>query len=175
MTIGARIAMALLAAAVAAPLPAADTRDPRPELVVHLLEYLRWPADSQNKARTITLCVDAGPGQFKRFDELGRALKLSVPVEIRPLPDHDQDLAPCRIVYTDAANSADILALAYRRGQAAIVLIGSDERAIDFGADIAIPIKNRTTSLNINLAALQRRGIGVSSRLLRLANIVYRE
>jgi hypothetical protein len=170
-----RIALVLLAAAAAFACPAAaDSRDPRPELVMHLLEYLRWPAESAPRNR-ISLCVDAGPAQFKQFGTLARTLKLTRPVDVRPLPAADEEFAQCRIVYTGSASGADILELAYRRGRHAIVLIGGDERAINFGADIALPIRNQTTALDINLGALKKRGIGISSRLLRLANIVYEE
>lgn len=145
----------------------------RPELVLQMLEFVKWTRGPHANAERYRVCVNTTDKEFKEFVSVAASLKSGRPVDVYALNRRQPDPASCHIVYLEAASPAAVLEAAAAIGDAPAILIVTDEGALRFGATIAIYLDAYRPALSIDVGVLEQRGVHVSSRLLRLAKVVY--
>ena len=137
--------------------------------LVHKLAVVTdWPASAASGP--FRLCVLGNARFGGALDVLrgetvnGRALVLD------QQPGFDE-LRNCNLLYVTASDKAALSRIAGQLAGLPVLLIGESEGALDAGAAINLTRKKNRIVLEVDLAALARAHLTVSSKLLRFAEV----
>jgi len=130
----------------------------------HFVELTEWP-----KADQVTICL-WGDSPLRAYlpaldgQQVGGS---TVQVVSEPLPE----MARCQILFLSDPHTLtqDILNQAESRH---ILLVSDSEDFAERGGMIQFTLRNNKLKLIVNLAAVKRAGLKLSSKLLRMAEIV---
>lgn len=161
-------ALALLAAAVAWPAATSPEDELKSAAVLSFLRYSDWPASSHG---AITVGVF---GRTAFTEALSRTLdgKLinSRPVHLVPV-DLTSDLRGFHLVYIASSKAADVRQILTGAIAAHTLAIGETDRLLDYGGAIYLFLIDGHIGFEVNLEALDRSGVTISSNMLRLGQI----
>ena len=168
------VAVCLLigAALSAQPQPATVEANIRAVYLFNFSKYVTWPATGigERSPAELRICVTASDGFFTL---LTTALQ-GEDVEGKPLRpmalDGLDDAKTCQILYVGDSRSAEARAWLSAVRNAQVLTVG--EGALTDDTVIAFVRDNNRIRFDINRAAAARRGLNVSSKLLRLARQV---
>lgn len=139
--------------------------------VYNLAKFTEWPERTfMDESSPVTLCV-VGENRFADTATAvtgktvhGRAL------ELRQL-SVEQDATRCHILFVaqdTAAPTRDVLASVRNRS---VLAIGESDSFLREGGVINLAVSGNNVKFTVNVSAMQRSGLKISSKLLRLAEI----
>jgi hypothetical protein len=169
------LALACLAAA-SRPLHAADPtaleKQVKSAFVVNFLQFIDWPATAFGKPDDPIIIGVADPNSLG--DSLASAIEGKT-IRGRKLVIHALDpKAPgaCHVLIAGNLEGADLQALLKAAPASGCLTIGDSEHFAEANGVIRFFVEDRKERFEINLAAAQRAGLQISSKLLKLAKVV---
>jgi hypothetical protein len=168
-------AAALLSLLVAAPGAAAQPseQDVKAAFLYHFAQYVEWPASAfASPSAPLVVGVlgaaDAMPaveGAVRGKSVQGRAIvvrRLSAP----------GDALGCHVVFVPASEASRAPGLFKAVGRRPVLTVGEADGFAHSGGNIELVVADGRVAFRVNPAAATRAGLTVSSKLLRLAEIV---
>lgn len=139
--------------------------------VYHFAKFTEWPEMVfMDESSPVTLCI-IGENRFPDAANAfagkmvhGRAL------ELRHL-SREQDATRCHILFVSqdtAAPTRDVLASIRNRS---VLAIGESDAFLREGGVINLRVSGNKVKFTVNVSSMQRSGLKISSKLLRLAEI----
>lgn len=132
--------------------------------------FTEWPAGT---GPTLRLCVHGGDPFGEEIDRLqGKTVDgrtLTVQRTVSP-----EDLKGCQIVYISPAAADQLPGVLDRLSGKPVLTVADSEGAARQGVGINMVMVQQRVAFEVNLAAVRRSGLNLSSKLLRLASEVYR-
>ena len=143
--------------------------------LVNFLQYASWPAAALGPGDELRICIlgddpmgDLLPRAVGSRRINGHAVRL-VSV-VRPV-----EADRCHAAFIAARNSTSPEAWLARVRERPVLTIGEGEEFAQAGGIIALVFEGRTVRFEVNARAIQRAGLQLSSRVLRLAARVHDE
>ncbi len=167
----------LVLALFAAPgrsLAAVQTRenDVKAAFLYNFTKFIEWPALPSDSG-PFRICVIGDPAFARAVDHIIEGEAVQGHSMTRVEPHGPEDAHACRILYIGRKERAQGLRLAAALKSAPVLVIGDDDQiAVDGGA-IGFVVEDNRVRFDINLAAIQRAGLIISSKLLRVARRVH--
>lgn len=159
--------------ALAAPGDDLDTAAIKVAFVYNFAKFMAWPPHRFASAATpFAFCVRNGALDRRAVEPLGNKQVGERPVAPRFLQPGDA-IGGCHLLFVSNVSPRPELEALFEAARAAHVLLVSDQP--DFarlGGNIALVKDQNRLRFQVNLHATQAAGLTVSSRLLRLAEIV---
>ncbi len=161
------------AAAATVPSPAVDAEaedELKSVIVKNFLRYSTWP-DVPSPTAPVTV------GVFGRasFAQALHAVLDGKPVNGRPVQvvelKSSADLHHCQLIYFATDRDADIRQAIQTIKAAHTLTIGEHERFLAYGGAVGLLQVDGHMGFEVSLAALDRAGIEISSKLLRLGQV----
>ena len=145
-----------------------DERAVRAAYVFNLIKYVEWP--SQGRELTIALIGDAETGGVMASMLDGRTSNgKNIHVVLSP---SDEALENCGVLYIAASRPEDIRYALERMKGRSVLTVGETDGFVRGGGMVALINTGDHIRIEVNLDAVQRAGIRISSRVLNLAIIV---
>jgi hypothetical protein len=172
-----RLLLFFLAAAATEPARAQNVPDEyevRAAIVSDLSKFVTWPAarvQRQQSAFVIGLLgTDQQTQALERF--MVRRSIDGKPVVVRRLDsaEHGDDCALVYIASSERKRYQDDSEQLARQG---ILTVGDGDRFVLSGGMVGLPVVGDRVEIQVNLTQVQRGGLSVSSKLLRLATVVH--
>jgi hypothetical protein len=150
---------------------AASTSQLKAAFVLNFVRFTEWPAGAIRDNNAIVVCLTDTDvaAAFKKIVK-GRTAS-SRNIEARWVRD-DGDLRACHVAYISGANerrTADIIAMLQI---SSILTISDDETFAERGGMANFFVEHDNMGIAVNINAIQRAKLQVSSKLLALARIV---
>lgn len=152
---------------------AQDEYEVKAAMLLNIARYVTWPESGARKpSDPVTIGVLASPVVVRQIETALADKKIgSRPIKVR-LIKSVAICTDCDIAFTTgtefASTSRDFAALSTK----AVLTVGDTEGFALQGGIIGLTIKDRRLHIAVNLKAAQRSGLVISSRILRLANVV---
>lgn len=145
-----------------------DERAVRAAFVFNLTKYVSWPSD---KKRLVIGVVDAGSmgNVLKQILEKKVSSGREISIVVRP---SDAELRDCDVLYFSDSSAARIQSFLNRIGSDSILTVGETDQFARAGGTVSLVRSGDQIEIEVNLAALHKRKLEMSSRLLNLAVIV---
>jgi len=135
-------------------------------LLSKIVNFVSWPGET-NAVRQ--LCV-AGTDPFGAA--LDAAFAKSSQIELRRLDDPAQSVDACDLVYISPSEQRDYQQLLQSVADQPVLTVSDIPRFANNGGMINLALINRRVRFFINQQEIERSGMRVSYKLLRLADIV---
>jgi len=145
-----------------------DERAVRAAFVFNLTKYVSWPAD---KKRLVIGVVDEGSmgSVLKQILEKKVSSGREISIVVRP---SEAELRDCDVVYFSESSAARIQSYLNRIGSDSILTVGESDQFARAGGTVSLVRSGDQIEIEVNLAALRKCKLEMSSRLLKLAVIV---
>ncbi len=172
------IVLACLLAGVAVPLraqaSAASEYQVKAAFLYNFARFVEWPAEVlPNSTASIVLCVYGE-------DPFGPALDETV--KGKSINNHDmaihrakstQELKGCQVVFIDGAESKRLPEILGALQGSSVLLVGESGGFAEQGGQIQFLLEDNKVDFSINVDAVERAHLKISSKLLALAKIVH--
>lgn len=161
-------ALALALAAGAA--RASDRQDPHDveaAMLVNLVKFVSWPGGTR-PAGDLRVCAVGAPRLAAALSAL--ALR-GVPVEVVEVRS-PAGAARCHVAILGRALDDDLEDAAERLGAARVLTVAAQPDAARRGVHVNFVLEGGRVRFEVNLGAVRRAGLEISSKLLRLARVV---
>ncbi len=137
--------------------------------VLSFLRYTTWPNLRPADAIMIGVLgrasfVKALSGLVEGKSVNGRAVRL---VEFKTAADVRQ----CQLVYFATDKKADIQQAIQNAGSGRVLTMGETDRFLEYGGTVNLLLVDGHMGFEVNMDTLERSGIDISSRLLRLGQL----
>ena len=145
-----------------------DERAVRAAYVFNLIKYVEWP--SQGRELTIALVGDTETGGVMASMLDGRTSDgKTIHVVLSPT---DEALGNCGLLYIATSRPEEIRSALERMKGKSVLTVGETDGFVRGGGMVALINTGDHIRIEVNLEAVQRAGIRISSRVLNLAIIV---
>jgi hypothetical protein len=168
----AALALAVVCPAAAASAQPTIENDVKATFLYNFTKFVEWPAPPPAASTPFRLCVLADPAFTRAVDRTIAGES----VDGRPLervePHSVDELAACAILYVGRDHvdrSARLLAAAR---DLPVLTVGDGPEFVQGGGAIGFVLENNRVRFDVSARALQRSGLKVSSKLLRIARSV---
>ncbi len=168
------LALALLAAAPpglhAAPSASAmlDDAQLKAAFVYRFAQFTQWPPPPHQE---FTYCVAGSLGMQESMQALTQKTHQAPQVRMRYLTD-PQHLASCQLLFLGFVERADLQRWQEAAGNAPMLVVADNIEAFRSGAVIGLIAEPNGLSFRVNLTEAKRRGLMLSSHMLKLAREV---
>ena len=140
----------------------------------NFIMYTEWPAHAQHGKKEITLCVAAGSEMKKSLGALdGKAIQFRR-LKVRVLAQQKMGLQHCHALYLDNQEAGNWAAYQKALTGKSILTISDSPHLARKGAMVLLARNGSRMVFDIDQKAVAESGLGLSSKLLRLARRVYR-
>jgi hypothetical protein len=142
----------------------------------NFVKFVEWPPEAfQNEKSPITLCVFRYDPFGSALDEViaGQTLK-NRQLQARRITK-PQDLKACQLVFVSGKEDKHLPEILESLKGASALVVGEGENFAEHRGGIQFFIENKQLRFAINLDAIQRSRLTVSSKLLAMARIVHDE
>ena len=172
----------VVAALIAACLPATGAAAAPPEFseyqvkaafLYNFAKFVEWPADAFADSSAALIIGVVGDDPFgAALDKTvlgktvrGRRLEIARYAGIR-------DIQHCHILFVAASEERQLAAILHKVGSSHVLTVGETRDFAASGGIVNFVVTNYRVGFQINVAAAQRARLRISSRLLRLAEII---
>jgi hypothetical protein len=157
----------------AADIRSADEYEIKAAMLVNLGHFVEWPASKLGASDMPFVIGIVGRGPFGRDLDQRLAGKTIAghPISIQHLSS-SQRLDACHILFISQSESKKLDDISAAVMHAAVLTVGDKENMASAGSVVGFVVRDDRVQLEINLAAAQRQGLVISSRLLRIATVV---
>jgi hypothetical protein len=162
-----RIALAIIIAVVC-PASSAPEDELKSAAVLSFLRYSEWPVTPDG---TITVGVFGRAAFTQALDHTleGKVIN-NRPVHLVPI-GLASDLHGFQLVYVAASKAADVRQILSSTAAVHALAIGETDRFLDYGGAINLFLIDGHIGFEVSLETLDRSGVTISSRMLRLGQI----
>lgn len=142
-------------------------------IVLNLARFSEWPATAFPKAdNNIRLCVLGDNVTQTAFGQIDQkqigARSLSV-IHMARIKSPEQ----CHLLYSSALDRGTLIQLLAELSSRPVLTVSGDEsNFLDDGGMVLLKLADGKMSMEINLNAVNKSGLSISSRVLQLAKIV---
>lgn len=137
--------------------------------IYNFATFTDWPAATGN---TLHLCV-AGKNPFgNALDSLEGKMVGNMRVKIK-LSAEGESLRSCQVLFISAAEQSNIGRLLEEIKGVPVLTVAEGAGMTQQGVIIALFMEQKRITFEVNLEAARRARLNISSRLLRLARVVY--
>ena len=162
-------AMALpLVLAVSCPASSTPEDELKSAAVLSFLRYSEWPA-TPSGAITVGVFGRADFAQALDHTLEGKLIN-NRPVHLVTI-ERSSDLHCCQLVYIATSKSADVRQILSSTATVHVLAMGEIDRFLDYGGAINLFLIDGHIGFEVSLEAVDRSGVTVSSRILRLGQI----
>jgi len=163
--------VALLAFGLVCPANAGDAEDElKSATVLSFLRYSTWPQTAK-PGDVFTVGVMGRPAFAKALAAFlegkqvnGHAIRL---VEIKP----GADPRSCQVIYFATDRKSEIAPAIEQVAASHALTIGEGDRFLDYGGAVNLQLVDGHMAFEVNMEAIERSGVDISSKLLRLGQI----
>ena len=162
---------ALCCALCGLPLRASEPEDElKAAVVLSFLRYSEWPATARTEG-ALTVGVLGRPALLQTLRRVldGKSVE-SRPVKVVELKPGDNP-GGCQIVYWAASKPGEIRLALVAASAAHVLTVGESERFLELGGAVNLMLVDGRISFEVDLEALDRAGIAISSKLLRFGQV----
>jgi hypothetical protein len=133
-------------------------------------QYVRWPDEALRQASELVVCVDSD-AHVRILEDVVRDKDIGGrTIRVRKYAPED-DLRPCNLLYVPERTPSQATILK-RIGSSPVLTVGESSDFLTNGGMIRLERAANRIRFQINPSAAERAGLSLSSRLLRLADIV---
>jgi len=163
-------ALALVAAAGPPPLRAQGLEyEVKAAFVFNFIQFVQWPAALSETSAPFHVCVygDNPFGQMLERTVQGEQVNgRSIEIELVAV---GAPLTPCHVLFVPRSQSSRAPAALRAASGAPVLTIGESPEFLKAGGMINLFVEQGRVRFDVNLAAAGAQGLGLSSRLLRVA------
>lgn len=166
---------ALLCAAPAccADIETADESEIKATMIYNLAKFVEWPAWKAGDPHAPLVLGIWGWGRLGQdLENLVREKKAGArPVVVRRLSG-PADAQECHMVFVSRGEYKAFAEAAPNLAKSAVLTVGDSDGFANERGVVGLVLKGNRIQMEVNLAAAQRSGVNISSRLLKLVNLV---
>lgn len=142
-------------------------------LIYNFSQFVEWPDTAFVDPSTVfSICVLGDERVTQILSPIQRRHYKSRPIRIKTLTNVDEARL-CHILYLDKdGTSGPEFAPDKVLGEAPVLTISNDAKALENGFAIAFSFQDERVGLNMNLAAVRKAKLKVSAKLVEIANRV---
>ncbi len=142
-------------------------------IVLNLARFTDWPVNTFAKAdKSVRLCVLGDNITQDAFSQIDGKQVGSRRLSVIHLP-RIKNTEQCHLLYASAIDRGTaIQLLAELNGRPIFTVSGDDSHFLEDGGMVLLKLENGKMNIEINLNAVNKVGLKISSRLLQLAKIV---
>lgn len=168
----AAVVLLLLLTSVSARSEAVDATRVKAAFLYNFAKFVQWPEQALAEGAPLELCVigDATTHERIRSTVEGKQAR-GHPVRARSVPGAEAT-GGCHMVYATAASGVSPAALAAAVAGRSVLTIGETEGFTQRGGVIRLLEEGGKLRFAVNPSVAERAGLGISSRLLKLARVV---
>jgi len=150
--------------------------DPTPEyalkaaFIYNFATFTEWPVKS---AETLNLCVLGSDPFNNALNSIEGKLVGNAKLAIKHVATNGNALRGCQMVFISASERGDLQTILDIARESAILTIADLQGAAQQGVMIGMTVEQKKITFEINLEAARRAKLNISSKLLRLAKVVY--
>lgn len=161
---------AVVMSAHAAPAPAGlmDDAQLKAAFVYRFAQFTQWPPPPLQE---FTYCVAGSQGMQESMQALTQKAHQATQVRMRYLTD-PQQLGQCQLLFLGFVERADLQRWQEAAGNGPLLVVADNVEAFRSGAVIGLIAEPNGLSFRINLTEARRRGLSLSSQMLKLAREV---
>lgn len=144
------------------------------EFLARIAEFVEWPEGTFASPDAPFLITVAGDDPFGPYlEKLARSKKIQGhPVALRRW-DGTTNIAPCHVLFIAGSEGERLEEILGAVGELPVLIMGDNESFARRGVHVVLYRAGAYIRFNVNLRALRRNGLRISSQLLRLAGVVY--
>jgi len=136
--------------------------------VYRFAQFTQWPPPPQQE---FTYCVAGSLGMQEAMQALTQKAHSAAQVRMRYLTD-PQQLGSCQLLFLGFVQRTDLQRWQEAAGQSPVLVVADNVEAFRSGAVIGLIAEPNGLSFRINLTEAKRRGLSLSSQMLKLAREV---
>jgi len=146
--------------------------DVKAAFLYNFTKFIEWPA-APPAGNPFRICVVGDPALARSLDSIieGEVVQ-GHPLTRVDLPSAS-DARECQVLYVGRAEADRGLRLAASLRQAPVLVVGDAPRFAQQGGAIGFVLEDNRVRFDVNSTAMQRAGLKVSSKLLRVARSVH--
>jgi hypothetical protein len=139
--------------------------------IYNIAKFVEWPKESMNKSETLNVCV-WGDNPF------GSSLKALEGKDVQGKKfviknaKTVEDINHCQIVFVGKSEQKNLSKILTILNGRSVLTVGDTEDFAHRGGIVNFYLENEMIRFEINLDAVKRAGLNISSKLLKLARIV---
>jgi len=169
-------AVVALAPATARPAESPTDRDVKAAFLYHFTQYVEWPAaafESPESPVILGVLGDVAYLQLITASAGGKSVG-GRPIVVREIRSPSGAVG-CHVVFVGASQAAAVPAIVRAVGASPVLTVSDAPEFAKAGGAVGFVVKNGKVAFQVNVKAAGRAGLKVSSKLLRLAEIVEEE
>jgi YfiR/HmsC-like len=157
-------------------LPAAIEYQIKASFVYTVAKFVDWPADSfPAPGKPLTLGIVGDPAVSEAIASALRGKRVhDRDLVVKRLPDLGS-LRSCQIVYISGDEKESLVAVLEQVAAAGVLTVGEGVDFAPSGGILGLSLRDSLVQFEVNLAAAQRAGLNISSKILRLGHVVKEE
>lgn len=141
--------------------------------LLNVTRFVTWPEGGRNyQEKPFTFCV-VGNKHFA--DEMALVLKGELIFATQPnvvASDIPENIPPCDLLYIDKSVERDVWQILDKIKGLPVLSVGDHSKFCSSGGGVALLLKESRIKVQINVEAVRRQRLQVSSKLLRIATVV---
>ena len=139
----------------------------------HFAQMVEWPADRLGPdTRPMIFCTTGEDGIASALEAIVPGKQIAThPIELRRVSSK-ADFHDCHVVFIGGRDPQRAIPIVNRLRDSPVLLVGESEGFAQQGGVIELLLQNNKVRFDINVSAVQRARLKVSSRLLLLARTV---
>lgn len=170
----------VLAATAIADTPEAGEYELKAAMLANVIRLVEWPpAKTVDSAAALTVCVSSADMVTALERTVAKApMAGSRRMVLRKIdtaaaldPATNTTMRTCDAVFFGGTDRKKIEAVLRAAGSQAVLTVGENDRFTAWGGIVALLIRDDHLEVEVNLAAAEKAGLTISSRLLRIAVI----
>lgn len=167
---------ALCAMQLAAPHAVAQTFAPteyeiKAAFIHNIAKFVEWPAPQSPAKAPLMLCILGQDPSGGAFDALYGKQVGGMAWEVAPVNSR-ASLRECRVLFIAASEAGNLRRILEGIQGSAVLTVGDSDGFAEQGVMVNFYLEQNKVRFEINLAAVKRAGLKISSQLLKLARII---
>lgn len=150
--------------------------DPTPEyalkaaFIYNFANFTEWPVSN---AETLNLCVLGSNPFDNALSSIEGKQAGKAKLVIKHVATNGNAIRGCQMVFISASEKGDLQTILDIARESSILTIADLQGAAQQGVMIGLTVEQKKITFEVNLEAARRARLNISSKLLRLAKVVY--
>jgi hypothetical protein len=143
------------------------------EYLFNFTHFVTWPKDAlADRTSPFQICIFGEDALDKSLDQLVVGEKVQQHSIIVSHIANDEEVSSCQILFLTGTNDQETRYLIRKVAGKPILTVGDGTEFVDQGGIIGLFVKDNKMRLRINLAAAKSAKLDMSSKLLRLSDVI---
>lgn len=136
--------------------------------IYRFAQFTQWPGPAPQE---FSYCVAGAPALREAMTGLPQKPHAAATVKVRSVSEPQQALS-CQVLVLGLSERADLLRWQQALGTEPVLVVGDSAEAFRAGVSIALLVEPNGLAFRINHSEAKRRGLSLSSQMLKLAREV---